>query len=91
MLTFDLLAKVGHIGVPSIYQNIVFSESTMHMKTPYYKLAKIYVNCSGHLTKRAARPIYDKKPLKLFLSRTKMDLSLSGVTALWSFSNTHLS
>ena len=58
-LTFDLSAKVGHIGVPSI----VFSESTMHMKTPYYKLAKIYINCSGHLTKMAARPIYDKKNL----------------------------
>ena len=64
----------------------------MHMKTPYYKLAKIYINCSGHLTKMAARPIYDKKnPLKIFLSRTKMDLSLTGVTALWSFSKTHLS
>ena len=66
-LTFDLSAKVGHIGVPSIYKNIVFSESTMYMKTPCYKLAKIYINCIGHLTKMAARSIYDKKNLKNLL------------------------
>ena len=40
-LTFDLSAKVAHIGVPSTYLNIVFSETTrpielkFHMTTPY--------------------------------------------------------
>ena len=28
------------------------------MKTPYDRLAKSYTNCSGHLTKMAAMPIY---------------------------------
>ena len=27
-LTFDISAKVAHVGVPSTYQNIVFSETT---------------------------------------------------------------
>ena len=45
-LTFDLSAKVAHIGVPSTYLNIVFSETTrpmeikFHMTTPYDWLAK---------------------------------------------------
>ena len=40
-LAFDISAKVGHIGVPSTYLNIVFSEITrpieikFHMTTPY--------------------------------------------------------
>ena len=28
------------------------------MKTPYDKLANIYTNCSGHMTKMATMPIY---------------------------------
>ena len=56
-LIFDLPAKVAHIVVPSVYQNIVFSETTrpielkFHMKTPFDMLAKIYSNCSSHMTK----------------------------------------
>ena len=55
-LTFDLSAKVAHIGVPSTYLNIVFSETTrpvelkFHMTTPYDWSAKIYTNCYGHIT-----------------------------------------
>ena len=58
----DLLAKVTHIGVPSIHST-VFSESTRpielkyHMKTPYDRLAKNYTNCCGHMNKMAAMPI----------------------------------
>ena len=61
-LTFDISAisaKVANIGVPSTYYNIVLSETTRpiefkyHMTTPYDRLAKIYTNCSGHLTKVA--------------------------------------
>ena len=33
------------------------------MKTPYDKLAKIYTNCSGHMTKIANMPIYCKNAL----------------------------
>ena len=64
-LTFDLSAKVAHIGVPSTYQNKVFSETTLpieikfHMTTPYDWLA-IYTNCYGHMTKMATTPIYGK-------------------------------
>ena len=76
-LTFDLSAKAAHIGVPSIYSNIVFSETIepnelkFHLKTPDNKLAKIYANCFGHLTKMAYMPIYSKNPLKIFFSRTR--------------------
>ena len=34
------------------------------MKTPYNKLAKIYTNCSGDMTKMADMPIYGETPLK---------------------------
>ena len=69
-LTFDLSTKAAHIGVPSIYYNIVFSEMIgpielkFHMKTPYNKLAKIYANCYGHMTKMADMLIYGKTLLK---------------------------
>ena len=68
-LTFDLSAKVAHIGVTSIYQKLVFSETirqielNLYRKTPYDKLAKIYTNCSGHMTKMANMPIYCKNAL----------------------------
>ena len=61
-LTFDLSAKSAHIGVPSTYLNIVFSETTkpielkFHMATPYNWLAKICSNCYGHMTKMATTP-----------------------------------
>ena len=53
MSKFDLSAKGAHIGVPSIYQKQVFSETIrqvelkIHMKTD--KLARIYTNYSGHI------------------------------------------
>ena len=34
------------------------------MKTPNDKLAKMYTNCSGLMTKMADIPIYGKNPLK---------------------------
>ena len=80
-LTFDLSVKADHIGVPSIYKNIVFSETIgpielkFHMNTPYNKLIKIYANCFGHMTKMAYMPIYGKNPLKIF-SRTRRLMTL---------------
>ena len=59
ILNFDLSAKLAHIRVPSIYQNIVISKTTrpielkFHMKTPYDKLAKSYKNYFGHTTQKA--------------------------------------
>ena len=56
-LTFDLSAKVAHIVVPSIYKNIVFSQTIgpielkFHVKTPYDKSAKHFTKCVGHMTK----------------------------------------
>ena len=67
-LTFNFSAKVAHIGVQSTHQNIVSSETTkpieikFHMKTPYDRVAKIYTNCTGHMTKLANKPIYGKNP-----------------------------
>ena len=79
-LTFDLSANVTRIGVPSIYQNIFFSETIrpiklkFHMKTPYDKFAKIYTNCCGHMTKMADIPIHGRNPFKnLLLQNQKAD------------------
>ena len=66
MSTFDLSAKVTHIGVHSTYQNMVFSGTTrpielkFHMKTLYDRLAKIDTNGFGHMIKMATTPIYGK-------------------------------
>ena len=75
-------AKVAHIVVPSIYKNIVFSQTIgpnelkFHMMTSYDKLAKIYTRYFGHTTKMAAMPIYGKNLLKIFLSRTRRPVTL---------------
>ena len=48
---------------------LIFSETirqielNLYMKTPYDKLAIIYTNCSGHMTKMANMPIYCKNAL----------------------------
>ena len=81
-LTFNFSAKVAHIGVPSTHQNIVSSETTrpfelkFHVKTPYDRLSKIYTNCTGHMTKMATTPIYDKNPVNIFFSGTKRPMAL---------------
>ena len=41
------------------------------MKTPYERLAKIYTNCTGHITKMATMPIYGKTHLNIFFPGTK--------------------
>ena len=41
------------------------------MKTPNDRSAKIYSNCTGHMTKMATTPIYGKNPLNIFFSGTK--------------------
>ena len=46
------------------------------MKTPYDRLAKIYTNRTGHMTKMATMPIYDKTPLNIFFSGTKRPMAL---------------
>ena len=46
------------------------------MKTPYDRLAKIYTNCTGHITKMATTPIYGKTSLNIFFSGTKRPMAL---------------
>ena len=83
-LTFDLSAKVAHIGVSSTYMylNIVFSETTrpieikIHVITSYDWLAKICTNCYGHMTKMPTKPIYGKNYSNIFFSGTKMPIAL---------------
>ena len=81
-LTFDFSAKVAHTRVPSTHQNIVSSETTwpfelkFHRKTSYDRLAKIYTNCTGHMTKMATTPIYGKNPVNVFFSGTKRPMAL---------------
>ena len=41
------------------------------MKTPYDRLAKIYTNGTGHMTKMDTMLIYGKNPLNIFISGTK--------------------
>ena len=43
------------------------------MKTSYNKLAKIYTNCFGHMTKMAEMPIYGKTLKNLLLENQKAD------------------
>ena len=65
-LIFALSPKVAHIVVPSIYLNIVFSQTIgpielkFHVKTPYDKLIKICTKYFGYMTKMASTPIYGK-------------------------------
>ena len=81
-LTFALSAKVTHIVVPSMYLNMVFSQTIgsielkFHVKTPYFKIAKIYSRHLGHMTKMAGMPINGKNPLKIFFSRTRRLMTL---------------
>ena len=81
-LTFNFSAKVAHIGVPSTHYNIVSSETTrpielkFPMKTLYDSLAKIYTDCTGHMTKMATMPIYGKNPLNIFSFGTKRPIAL---------------
>ena len=81
-LTFDLSAKVAHIGVLSTYLNIVFSETTrpielkFHTTTSYDWLAKICTNCYGHMTKMVTTSIYGKNYLNIFFSGTKQPMAL---------------
>ena len=51
-------------------------ELEFHVKTPYDKLAKIYAKYFGHMTKMATTPIYGKKHLKIFFSRTRRLMTL---------------
>ena len=88
-LSFDLSVKAAHIGVHSIYYNIVFSEIIgpnelrFHIKTSYNKLVKIYANCFDHMTKMADMPIYGKNPLKIIVSRTRRSMTLGLGMLYW--------
>ena len=44
------------------------------MNTPYEKYAKIYTNCSGHMTKMVDIPIYGKTPKDLLKNQKASDL-----------------
>ena len=46
------------------------------MKMPYDRFAKIYTNCTGHMTKMATMPIYGKSPLNILFSGTKRPMAL---------------
>ena len=46
------------------------------MKSPYDPLAKIYNNCTGHMTKMTTTPIYGQNPLNIFFYGTKRPMAL---------------
>ena len=79
----DLSAKVAYVGSPfNILKQFFFLETNrpvelkFHMGAPYDRLAKIYTNCSGHMTKMATMPIYGRNPLNIFFSGTKRPMTL---------------
>ena len=49
------------------------------MKTPYDRLAKIFINYTGHMTKMATMPIYGKNPLLIFFSGIKWNQKANGL------------
>ena len=71
-LTFALSAKVAHIVVQSIYQNIVFSQTIDPIELKFHvKILMIRISKHlGHMTKMAATPIHGKNPLKRMISYT---------------------
>ena len=82
MLYLYFSANVAHIGVPSTHKNIVSSETTrplelkFHMRTPNDRLANIYTNCTGHMTKMATMSIYGLKPFKYLLIWNQKPMAL---------------
>ena len=46
------------------------------MKTHYDWLAKIYTNCSGHMTEMATTPTFGKNSLNIFYYGTKRSMAL---------------
>ena len=78
-LTFQLSSSYwSPINILKIIfsQTIGPNELKFHVKTPYAKLAKIFTNYFGHMTKMAAMPIYGKNPIKIFFSRTRRPVTL---------------
>ena len=95
-LTFNFLAKVAYIGVLSTHSNIVSSETTrpielkFHMKTPYDRLAKIYTNYTGHMTKMATTPIYGKTLKYLLWNQKANGLGTRYVAlGMWALPDLH--
>ena len=64
---------------PSTFSNIFSSETTgpikfkFHMENPSDAGTKVCSNCPGHMTKKAAMPIYGKNALKNLLQNQKAD------------------
>ena len=46
------------------------------METPFDRLAKLYANCIGHMTKMAMLPIYGKNPLNIFFPESGRPMTL---------------
>ena len=55
------------------------------MITPYDWFAKIYTNCSGHMTKMATTPINGKNSLTIFFSGTKRPMTLGLGMYHWGY------
>ena len=61
------------------------------METPFDRLAKLYANCFGRMTKMAMLPIYGKNPLNIFFPESGRPMTLGlGNLALGMCSPTRL-
>ena len=70
-----MLESLQHIKAVLSSETTRPIELKFHIKTPYDWLAKIYTNCTGHMTKMATMPIYGKNPLNI-ISGTKRPMPL---------------
>ena len=72
------------VGVvrPFTFSNVFSSETAWPIKANFYVEppweggTKAYINGPGHMTKMAGMPIYGKKHLKIFFSRTRSPMIL---------------
>ena len=51
-------------------------KAKFHVEPPWEGGKKVYINGPGHMTKMAAKPIYDKKHQNLFLQNLYMIMKL---------------
>ena len=68
----SLTLATGHSDFITFFSNTIGSFETKFGMKVYWRMGmKIYTNELGHMTKMAAMPIYSKKPLKSYFSRSK--------------------
>ena len=80
---------VLHIDSYRENSSTIFSETTGPIKAKFHMVlqwiggTEVYLSHLGHMTKMAAMPMYDKNPLKIFISGTVGPMALELVMQHW--------